>query len=39
MKIEEMLPNPGQLLKLDEKRYVTEFMVQWYNFNQNKIKN
>jgi len=30
-KIEEMLPNSNQLLKVAESRRVTEFVVQWYD--------
>jgi hypothetical protein len=30
MRIEEMLPNSQQLLKIGESQYVTEFVVQWY---------
>lgn len=30
MRIEEMLPNSTHLLKLGGRRYVTEFVVQWY---------
>jgi hypothetical protein len=32
MRIEEMLPNSQQLLKIGESRYVTEFVVQWYRW-------
>lgn len=31
LKMEEMLPNSEQLLKINEKKYVTEFLFQWYN--------
>jgi len=31
VKITEMLPNTNQLLKIDGQRYVSEFMIQWYN--------
>ncbi len=34
MKITEMLPNSNQLLKIDNERYVSEFMVQWYNYDR-----
>jgi hypothetical protein len=30
LKIEEMLPNSQQLLLFDQKRYVSEFVIQWY---------
>lgn len=30
MKIQEMLPNSEQMLKIDSERYVSEFVVQWY---------
>lgn len=30
LKIEEMLPNSQQLLRLGRRRYVTEFVIQWY---------
>ncbi len=30
LKIQEMLPNSKQMLKIDGERYVSEFMVQWY---------
>ena len=30
LKIEEMLPNSAQMLKIDQQRFVSEFMVQWY---------
>ena len=29
VKIEEMLPAPDQLLEVEGKRYVTEYVVQW----------
>ena len=32
LKIEEMLPSPDHLLKIDDKRFVTEYIVHWYNF-------
>lgn len=31
MKIVEMLPNSKQMLKVDDSRFVSEFVVQWYN--------
>jgi hypothetical protein len=31
LKLEEMLPNSQQLLLLDQKRFVTEFVIQWYS--------
>jgi hypothetical protein len=31
LKIEEMLPNSKQLITLSDKRYVTEFVIQWYS--------
>ena len=31
MKVVEMLPTSEQMLKIDGKRYVTEFVMQWYN--------
>ncbi|MGB3463747.1 MAG: lantibiotic dehydratase [Cyclobacteriaceae bacterium] len=31
MKIVEMLPTSEQMLKIDDKRYVSEFVMQWYN--------
>lgn len=31
VKIQEMRPGSAELLQVDDKRYVTEFMVQWYN--------
>ena len=31
MKIVEMLPTSDQMLKIDDKRYVSEFVMQWYN--------
>ena len=30
LKIQEMLPNSEQMVKIDDKRYVSEFVVQWY---------
>lgn len=30
LKIEEMLPNSQQLLKIGRSRHVTEFVIQWY---------
>ncbi|MEO1052658.1 MAG: lantibiotic dehydratase [Bacteroidota bacterium] len=33
LKIEEMLPHSGQMLKIDNERFVSEFVVQWYNRN------
>jgi hypothetical protein len=30
LRIEEMLPNSEQLLKIENNRHVTEFVVQWY---------
>ena len=30
LKIEEMLPNSQNLLKIDNQRFVSEFVVQWY---------
>jgi hypothetical protein len=32
LKIEEMLPAPGSLLRMGDSSHVTEFVVQWYNF-------
>ncbi|ELR69218.1 MAEBL, putative [Fulvivirga imtechensis AK7] len=34
MKVVEMLPSSNQMLKVDDSRYVSEFVVQWYNKNQ-----
>ncbi|UII30240.1 lantibiotic dehydratase family protein [Fulvivirga ulvae] len=31
MKIVEMLPDSKQMLKIDDSRFVSEFVVQWYN--------
>ncbi len=31
MKVVEMLPTSDQMLKVDGKRFVTEFVTQWYN--------
>lgn len=31
IKIQEMLPDSGQMLKIDNERFVSEFVVQWYN--------
>ena len=31
LKIQEMLPSSKQMLKIDGKRYVSEFVIQWYN--------
>ena len=31
MKIVEMLPSSRQMLKVDDARFVSEFVVQWYN--------
>lgn len=31
VRIEEMLPVSGQMLKAGDKRYVTEFVLQWYS--------
>lgn len=33
MKLVEMLPSSDQMLKIDDSRYVSEFVVQWYNKN------
>lgn len=33
MKIVEMLPNSKQMLKIDNSRFVSEFVIQWYNNN------
>ena len=30
IKIQEMLPDSGQMLKIDNERFVSEFVVQWY---------
>jgi lantibiotic biosynthesis protein len=30
IKIQEMLPDSGQMLKIDGERFVSEFVVQWY---------
>jgi len=30
LKIVEMMPNSSEMLKVDNERFVTEFMVQWY---------
>ena len=30
IKIQEMLPASGQMLKIDNERFVSEFVVQWY---------
>jgi len=35
MKIMEMLPSSEQMLKIDNQRYVSECVVQWYNSNKN----
>lgn len=32
MKLEEMLPSPSQMIDIDGKKFVSEFMVQWYNY-------
>lgn len=34
MKVVEMLPSSDQMLKVNDSRYVSEFVVQWYNKNQ-----
>lgn len=31
IKIQEMLPASGQMLKIDDERFVSEFVIQWYN--------
>lgn len=31
MKVVEMLPASGEMLRIDDKRYVSEFVMQWYN--------
>lgn len=31
LKVEEMLPNSEQMLQIDNKRFVSEFVIQWYN--------
>ena len=30
IKIQEMLPGSGQMIKIDNERFVSEFVVQWY---------
>lgn len=32
--VQEMLPASDQLLKVDGRKYVSEFVVQWYDFRQ-----
>jgi hypothetical protein len=32
LRIEEMLPSPRSLFTMGNKRHVTEFVVQWYNY-------
>eukprot|EP01006_Ploeotia_vitrea_P037791 TRINITY_DN66170_c4_g1_i1.p1 TRINITY_DN66170_c4_g1~~TRINITY_DN66170_c4_g1_i1.p1 ORF type:complete len:541 (-),score=-10.87 TRINITY_DN66170_c4_g1_i1:357-1736(-) len=34
LKIEEMAPYSDQLLEMNNEKYVTEFMIQWYNYEQ-----
>jgi hypothetical protein len=34
LKIEEMAPYSDQLLEMNNQKYVTEFMIQWYNYEQ-----
>ena len=34
LKLEEMLPASNQLVQIVNSRYVTEFVVQWYDYSE-----